>query len=505
MGTTGPRSFRFPAVFAAPPLSPAGHPQADSRGAEPDRRMHALGAWAGRSRLTIAAWLVGLAVTSALLWSPAVVFGFRNPSAHLVLDSVDACVALLVASLVFGRFLRHGRLQDLLLFQGLVLLAAAGLGLTYLTEVLGGIRAGTLDIWLPLAIRVVGALLILAAALAHTRPAKRMLRRRLLALAPLPLVAAVYLALWTGRDRLPVAFDPGSAPVSAENALLTGHPVLLLAQGAAAVSFFIASVAFASQSAKRDDELLRWLGPACALGAFARLNYVLFPSLYTDWLYTGDLLRTGCYLLLLVGAAREIRTYWRAQVTAAVLDDRRRLARELHDGVIQELAYIRAESHAIPVDVASGIRIVNACDRALDEARAAVQALGRTSDEPLSFTVHRAATELAARYGIDLRVDLDEAITVDSEQQHALMRITREAVSNAVHHGKAMGVHIRLSEAGGRRRLAIADDGVGFDVPAGTDTTGYGLVSMQARARALPGTFKVEARPAGGSVVTVQW
>ncbi|HSP74644.1 MAG TPA: ATP-binding protein [Cryobacterium sp.] len=505
MGTTEPRSSRSPAVFAAPPLSPAGQPRDDDRGAEPDRRVHAIAAWAGRRRLTIAAWAVGLVVTGALLWSPAVLFGFRNPSAHLVLDSVDACVAFLVAALVFGRFVRHGRLQDLLLFHGLILLAMAGLGLTFLTEVLGGFSTGTLDIWLPLAIRVAGALLILAAALANMRLAKRMLRRRLLALASLPLVAAVFLALWIGRDRLPVAFDPDSAAVSAQNALLTGHPMLLLAQGAAAVSFFIASVAFASQSAKRDDELLRWLGPACALGAFARLNYVLFPSLYTDWLYTGDLLRTGCYLLLLVGAAREIRTYWQAQVTAAVLDDRRRLARELHDGVIQELAYIRAESHAIPADVTCGIHIVNACDRALDEARAAVQALGRTSDEPLSFTVHRAATELAARYGIDLQVDLDETITVDAEQQHALMRITREALSNAVQHGKATSAYIQLSEAGGRRRLAIADDGVGFEVSAGADTTGYGLISMRARARALPGTFSVEAQPAGGSVVTVQW
>ncbi|HSN96716.1 MAG TPA: ATP-binding protein [Candidatus Nanopelagicales bacterium] len=423
-----------------------------------------------------------------------------------MLDSLDACVAILVAYLVYGRFLRHGRLQDLLLCHGLILLAMAGLGLTFLTESLGGIHTGTLDIWLPLSVRAVGALLIMAAALANMRPATRMLRGKLILLAPLALIAVIFLVLWMARSELPVAFDPGTVPASAQNAILTGHPLLLLAQGGASLGFFIASVSFASQSARRDDELLRWLGPACALGAFARLNYVLFPSLYTDWLYTGDVLRTGCYVLLLVGAAREIRRYWSEQVGAAVLDDRRRLARELHDGVIQELAYIRAESHAIPVDVAAGIRIVNACDRALDEARAAVQALGRTSDEPLSSTLHRAATELAARYGVDLDDDLDSSITVDAEQQHALMRITREAVSNAVRHGEATRVRIRLSAPGEHRLLTIADDGAGFDVcAADTDGTGYGLVSMRARARALPGSFTVEARPGGGSVVTVQW
>ena len=52
------------------------------------------------------------------------------------------------------------------------------------------------------------------------------------------------------------------------------------------------------------------VGIACALAAFARVNYVLFPSLYTEWFYTGDLLRFGSYLLFLVGAAREVEMYW---------------------------------------------------------------------------------------------------------------------------------------------------------------------------------------------------
>ena len=77
---------------------------------------------------------------------------------------------------------------------------------------------------------------------------------------------------------------------------------------------------------------------------------MLFPSLYTDWLYTGDFLRTGAYLLLLIGAVSEIQHYWHVQAELAVLDDRRRLARELHDGVIQELAYIKSEGRALPED-----------------------------------------------------------------------------------------------------------------------------------------------------------
>ena len=458
--------------------------------------------------LTAAGLAVGLIVTGLILWSPYLVFGYHSPAVHLMLDSVDACVALLVAYLVHGRYVRDSRLQDLLLAQGLVLLAVAGLGLRYAVEAIPGFEPGTLDIWLPLAIRVIGAVCIASAALAPTRRLEATPLRLWSWAVPAAMVAVVSISLWAIRARLPVAFDVTALPPSAEEPpLLTGHPMLLLAQGTAALCFLIASLAFTSQAMRRPaDQLLRWLGPACALAAFARVNYSLFPSLYTDWLYTGDLLRTGCYFLLLVGATREMRQYWSAQARAAVLEDRRRLARELHDGVIQELAYIRSESYAIPADNASGDRIIAACDRALDETRAAVQALGRAGDDPLGFMLHRAARELAQRYEVQLEVDLDDSINAAPDQRHALMRITREAVSNAVRHGKAKRVSVRLSRAGDQRRLAIHDDGSGFDVASAVaGNAGYGLISMRERARTLPGSFDVEATGDTGSIVTVTW
>ena len=130
------------------------------------------------------------------------------------------------------------------------------------------------------------------------------------------------------------------------------------------------------------------------------------------------------------------------------------------------------------------------------------------TDEPLGFVLHRAARELAERYQVDLEVEVDDSISVQPEQQHALMRITREAVSNAVRHGKAERVHVTLSRTGDRRRLVIQDNGQGFDVGrAVADSTGYGLVSMRDRARNLPGTFDVDGRHAerdvgDGDVVT---
>lgn len=455
---------------------------------------------------TAAGWGAGVVVTALILWSPHVAFGYRSPSLHLVLDSVDACVALLCAYLVHGRFVREQHLQDFLLAQGLILLAIAGIFATAVTT-LGVDDVGTLDVWFQLALRVGGAVLIAAAALAADRPApwSRSSARRVSLVTPL-LLTVVLGVLWLLRARLPLAVDPTRSPPSLGDPLLAGHPLLLLGQGSTALCLGVASLFFTVQAMRDHDELLRWLGPACGVAAFARLNYLLFPSLYSDWLYTGDLLRTAFYLLLLVGAAREIRQYWDAQAAAAVLEDRRRLARELHDGVIQELTYIRAESRSLPAGEGPADRIVGACDRALDEARAAVTALGHAGHESLAYVLHRSAKEVMKRYGGHLDVELDDSVTADPEQQHALVRITREATSNALRHGAAQRVRVSLGRDGRGRELVIQDDGTGFDVEAALLAgRGFGLISMRDRARGLGGTFRVESVPGRGTEVRVTW
>jgi signal transduction histidine kinase len=264
-------------------------------------------------------------------------------------------------------------------------------------------------------------------------------------------------------------------------------------------------VLFARQAAGRRDGLLLWLGPACALAAFARVNYFLFPSLYTEWLYTGDLLRTASYALLLVGALREIGDHWSGWATALVLEDRRRLARELHDGVVQELGYIRSVTLADVPDSPCRADLLAACDRAIDEARAAVDALGRSTTEPLGFVLHRAARHVADRYGGRVLVDLDDSVEVAHPQRHALVRITREAVSNALRHGRASAVCIRLERDADRCRLVVEDDGRGFDPAVARQSTGFGLTSMRERAAALPGAFDISSAEGRGTAVTVTW
>ena len=452
--------------------------------------------------LTAVAWALGLVITAGILGTPYLVFGYHSPALHLVLDSVDGCVALLLAYLLHGRYRRSGRLQDLLLAHALVLMGVAGLALSMLLSQLPLGPSRTVEIWLPVVVRLVAAVLLVVAAAAGERPAPRLLARTARS-APWLLLAALAAGAWLVQDRLPVALAP-SPPASAARPVLEGHWALLGAQATSALCFLAASALFAVHASRREDGLLRLLGPACALGGFARVSYVLFPSLYSDWLYTGDILRTASYGLLLVGALREIGQYWSGYARAAVLDDRRRLARELHDGLIQELAYIRGEAHLIR-DADLQDRVLAASDRALDEARAAVDALGRGPDEPLGFLLHRAAHQVADRYGARVVLDVDNSIDAPPEQRHALVRITREAISNAVRHGQATSVRVRLRQEDDGCRLVVQDDGLGFDLAAAHAGGGYGLVSMRDRAAALSGTFGIDSRPGRGTTVEVTW
>jgi signal transduction histidine kinase len=436
-----------------------------------------------------------LFATVVVVASPRLLFGFHNPSLHLVLDTVDACVAALVAFLLVGRYRRDGSARSLLLAGGLLLLAAANTvpSLVYEPEPF------TLAVWVPQALRVAGATLVVAGALVGRRVWSPQAVRLTMAATLVPL-ATVLIALWWWRELLPTALE--TAPVSARTPSITGHPALVLSHLVGGLFFLAAALRFTVDAVRDRDEMLRWLGAACVLGAFSRVHYMLFPSIYSGWLYTGDLLRTGCYVLLLVGAAREIASYWRQQPRLAVVADRRRLARELHDGVVQELGFIRAEAHSLTeADVRR--RIGESARRGLEEARAAVEALDHGEDESLSLQLHRVARHVGAQYDANVVVDLDVAVQVTRAQAHNLVRIAREAVGNAVRHGGATHVVIALTRDQDGCRLVVHDDGRGFDPDAGVG--GYGLTSMRDRASGLPGELEVGSAVGRGTTVTVSW
>jgi signal transduction histidine kinase len=447
------------------------------------------------------------AVTLAVVLVPFLHFAYRAPTLRAVLETLNAVIALLVAFLIYGRFRQSRRMQDLLMALALCTVAVANLALTALPSAVALARGEEFSRWEGLAMRLVGTVVLATAALV---PAAVTVRRRTAAAvvtATAGVVAALAITGLLLGTALPPTVDPAIGLGDASTPRLVAHPLVLAVHALGALAYAVAAVAFTRQSDRTADRLLRWVGAACVLAAAARVHYLLFPSLYSDYVHTGDVLRLGFYLVLLTGAAAEIRSYWELRLQAAVHDDRRRMARELHDGLTQELTYIASQSKRLtarPGDSGTAERISAAAARALDEARRAITALVRPVDQPFAQALQQLVDELADRYDVKIVTHLDRRGTsLDPLQGETLLRIVGEAVRNAVRHGRAHRVEIRMDAS--PLCLSVADDGTGFDPdrPADHRPGGFGLTSMRERAESLGGRLAVTSAPGEGAIVRV--
>ncbi len=449
-------------------------------------------AW--RPRLFIVVAAGGAAAATVLAFAvPSAQFAYRSPSLHVAIETTTALIALLAAYLVFGRFRVSALLSDLVLVCAMTLFAFTNLFFLALPLAVPSAFSDTGATWTSL----VGGLLAGAAFAAGGFASERRIRNPSRA-AGLGVALCIWLvtgagvcaALFLGDTS--AGFPSWLSPEWDDRPLLVGNPVVLTAQLVGAILFAVAAVGYLRRAERGRDELMQWFGAGATLSAFASLNYLFFPSLYSEWVYTGDFLRVGFYLLVLVGTGREIQTYWHRLADVAVLEDRRRIARDLHDGLAQELAFIAAET-AGPA--------AKAAERALDESRRAIAALTRPVDEPLDLALVQAAEEVAHRVGTQIRYEGDGTPHVAGETREALIRIVREAVTNAARHGGAQRVRIALTNGDGLK-LLIADDGAGF-MPESLRPGGFGLVSMRERAEALGGSFKLESSPGLGTAIEV--
>jgi signal transduction histidine kinase len=325
---------------------------------------------------------------------------------------------------------------------------------------------------------------------------------RIVFLAAANVLFVLWLLLAFIGERLPIALDPQLAPESSSAVQFVGHPLVHGIQLAGALLFAAAAVGFLRKPGR--DELSRWIAPACVLAAFASIQYFLFPSLYSQWFYTGDVFRLCFYLLLVAGVAREI---WRYQAYArqlAVSEERRRIARDLHDGLAQELSFIVGAAESLQNEPRTSVNVAtlaSAAERALDESRRAIAALTQSSEEPLDRALAQAAHEVANRVGTRLTLELDGDVQVSASTREQLVRIVREAVTNAARHGNAQMVTVALTNGNGLT-LRIEDDGLGFE-PVATNGNGFGLVSMSERAHSLGGELRIVSAPTDGTAVEV--
>ena len=429
---------------------------------------------------------------------------YRAPEGHVVIETAGGLVALLVAFIVAGRFLQSGRLSDLILASALSVLGFTNLLFGVLPAATGDAFSAWAT-WAPIGGRMVGAMGFAAAALV---PDKRLRRPREVLVPVVAMIAGLLTAIGVTfallAPHLPLGLDPALDPSDPDRDRMVGHASLLALQLAGFVLYAIAAIGFAVRAERNGDRLMAWVAVATSLRAVASLNYFLVPSLYSEWVYVGDFFRMAFFAVLIVGAAREIQHYQRSLEQTAALEERRRLARELHDGLAQELAFIATQSRWLSRRTGADEtmdQLVVAAERALDESRSAISALTRPLDEPLHLAIAQAAEDVAGRVDVRLRLALQEGIEVPVATREALVRIVREAVSNTARHGQAKLATVALS-ADGAVRLRIDDDGIGFDT-SDRDGRGFGLTSMSERARTLGGELNVTSSPGSGTCIEV--
>jgi signal transduction histidine kinase len=190
----------------------------------------------------------------------------------------------------------------------------------------------------------------------------------------------------------------------------------------------------------------------------------------------------------------------------ATREDRRRIARELHDGLAQELAFIA--SKATPATLTNNTsavtqQLADAAVRALDEARRAIVVLSESPEAP-SVSISQTAEDLCARHGMTARLDVADDVVLNGDRTENLLRIIREAITNAARHGQASTVSLRFGQYGSAIQLLIVDDGGGFDLQDRSATSGFGLTFMDERCASMGGSLQVSSRPGTGTRIEVR-
>jgi signal transduction histidine kinase len=213
-------------------------------------------------------------------------------------------------------------------------------------------------------------------------------------------------------------------------------------------------------------------------------------------------------LALAAGVAIEnARLHQQVQV-AAVYEDRDRLARDLHDHVIQQLFGMGLNLQGLAVRATGGIsdglqKQVIELDEIISKVRATIYALGMGgSSRGIRDDVIALVGELRDTVGFDLDVSFDGAVNTAVTETIAehLMATIREAVTNIERHAEATKATIALSAHDGHCQLQVADDGRGMDGEGRKG--GLGLTNLRRRAEKLNGRFEVSAAPMGGTVLT---
>lgn len=451
------------------------------------------------SALTMVA-VTGLAVLSLMRYrETGRVASYVQSSAFVLWAIFSAVTLLLIVFRVDGRVgMTLGEPEQLPAWvAGVVRLSVAGLfmvsGIAAFLGIYGGTRRRVRKIFLPVAVITVATVVIY--------PLRDLLP---------PLIEPIGLQALVGDPR---DFD-----------LLPGFTGVAMAAVVAGVTALLAAVVLYR---------LTWAHGGPSSDAFTAMGLVvlvvaevqdaIWPSVYSNVVTIADLMRLVAYIVLAAGAIADQRTDLRALRSAytaldrmrvndaerAALEERARLAREIHDGLAQHLwfAKLKFERLAGTLSVADqslAAEVSHALDAAIVEAREALVTMraSLTEDVPFGDMLTRTVDDFESRSGLRVEFSMSTGIpsNLAPRVQVELVRIVSEALTNVRKHADATMVRINAEVSAGELVVTITDNGRGFAEEEAFDQ-GMGLRGMRERARLIGGSLLVMSELSGGTTI----
>ncbi len=491
------------------------------------------GAWyRGTDLVLLALALILTAITTILMVVPMAVPAVVNDRLDITISTAALLVSGSVSALAWSRgrvahdvaaLLRGSAFMVLALFNGLALAVA----LTGSDWAFGASLEdpGQLPLFAAILARGTAAALLVAAGWAALSRHTPTLRPWLVLVGPALVTGGIIVLAVQVQDALPmlapqealdaIAADP-SKPLQPGSA-----PLLVVLQSAIGAAYLAAAL-LAHRSYRRSgragDALL---AAGFLIAAFSQAHAAMHPGTYIGIVTTGDLLRLAFYGVLLVGivvdsrddledlraATLEVRRLAVAEFAAATLEERARLAREIHDGLAQDLWYAKLkQSRLAQISGFEGDpkrlsdEVADAIDAALAEARNAIAAMrGGAETGPLLDVLERQVDDFSDRFAV--RAELSHEgrdPQISPREQAEVVRIVQEALTNVRKHADATVVRVNVS-SGDELCIEVVDNGRGFR-PADVDG-GFGLDSMRQRAALIGATLSITSKPQDGSRV----
>ena len=200
----------------------------------------------------------------------------------------------------------------------------------------------------------------------------------------------------------------------------------------------------------------------------------------------------------------------------AIVDERLRISRDLHDGIIQSIYAVSLSLEEVaelveedPVEAAARVdRGIDRLHTTIGDIRTFIVGLGPEIDEGIGGAIEAMAAELLAGSGIDLALDLDAAAELDArlhpEAAHEVVQIAREALSNVARHSGAQHASASVVVAGDEAALRIEDDGIGFDPAQRLGSGHFGLANLRDRAAGVGGSLTIDSQHDRGTRIIVR-